>query len=164
MTSGNGAALIGLVGTIAAALIALASAVFIFRRNLTIEKKATNKAILAEIHRLIKVVVPNHLRWNGRHDPNYPLIPFSMRVYDEHLKDIGSLDDDIVAPVVEFYGYLGYVNSLQPLREQYKKHGNEDEFAKQYDESLTRLLQDFQSRFDKAFQRYKLDVQRSARP
>lgn len=152
-------ALIGLAGTIAASLIALTSAVFVFRRGQSLEKKATNKAILAEIRRLIKVVLPEHLGWNGRHDPKYPLVPFSIRVYDELLKNIGSLDDDIVAPVVEFYGYLGYINSLQTLREQYKKNGNEHEFQKQYDGSLGRLLRDFQGKFDQAFQRYGLHVQ-----
>jgi hypothetical protein len=159
MSSSITAALIAVAGTIAAALIALATSVILFRRGQSLERKATNKAILAEIHRLIKVVVPGHLGWNGRHDLKYPLIPFSTRVYDEHLKDIGSLDDDIVAAVVEFYGYLGYINSLQPLREQYKKHSNEREFEKQYDESLNRLVRDFHVRFDKAFKRYKLRVQ-----
>jgi len=90
---------------------------------------------------------------------SYPLIPFSTRVYDEHVKNIGSLDDDMVAPIVEFYGYLGYINSLQILRDQYKKHSNEREFEKQYDESLTRLLREFQTQFDQAFERYKLHVQ-----
>jgi len=159
MTPGITAALIGLAGTIAAALIALTSAVFVFRRGESHEKKAANKAILAEIYRLIKVVLPNHIQWPGRHDPKYPLIPFSTRVYDEHVKNIGSLDDDMVAPIVEFYGYLGYINSLQILRDQYKKHSNEREFEKQYDESLTRLLREFQTQFDQAFERYKLHVQ-----
>jgi|HubBroStandDraft_6_1064221.scaffolds.fasta_scaffold4053946_1 hypothetical protein len=48
MTPGVTAALIGLAGTIAASLIALTSAVFVFRRSESLEKKATNKAILAE--------------------------------------------------------------------------------------------------------------------
>jgi hypothetical protein len=159
MTPGITVALIGLAGTIAASLIALTSAVFVFRRGQSLEKKATNKAILAEIHRLVKVVLPKHLQWSGRHDPKYPLIPFSTRVYDEQVKNIGSLDDDVVAPVVEFYGYLGYINSLQVLRDQYKKHSNEQEFEKQYDDSLSRLLRDFQTKFDHAFERYKLHVQ-----
>lgn len=161
MTAADSRALIGLVGTIAAALIALASAVFVFWRGQALEKRATNKAILAEIYRLIEVVLPKHIEWPGRHDPNYPLIPFSTRVYDEHLKEIGSLDDDLVAPVVEFYGYLAYINALQSLRDEYKEHRNEEEFKKQYDDSLARLLRNFQGKFDQAFERYKLHLHRS---
>jgi hypothetical protein len=136
-----------------AALIALAATLGASWYDKYTEKKTTNKAILAEIHRLLEVV-SDHVRWEGRRDPKYPLIPFSMPVYTAHVKNIGWLDKDIVALVVKFYGYLGYINCLQPMREQYISAGKD--FNKQYEDSLNRLLDDFRNRFDLAFLKYNI--------
>jgi len=136
-----------------AALIALAATLGASWYDKYVEKKTTNKAILAEIHRLLEVV-SDHVRWEGKRDPKYPLIPFSTPVYTEHVKNIGRLDKNIVALVVKFYGYLGYINSLQDMRDQYISAGND--FNKQYDDSLKRLLDDFRDKFDLAFRKYNI--------
>jgi hypothetical protein len=94
-------------------------------------------------------VVQEHLNWEGRRDPKYPLIPFSTPVYTEHVKNIGWVHRDIVALVVKFYGYLGYINSLQSVREQYISAGKD--FDRQYEASLRRLLADFGGKFDLRF-------------
>jgi hypothetical protein len=136
-----------------AALIALAATLGASWYDKYTEKKTTNKAILAEIHRLLEVV-QEHVGWKGRRDPKFPLIPFSTPVYDEHVKNIGWVDKDIVALVVKFYGYLGYLNCLQRLREQYISA--EKDFNKQYDESLDRLLNNFDKKFDLALRKYNI--------
>jgi hypothetical protein len=136
-----------------AALIAFAATLGASWYDKYAEKRTTNKAILAEIHRLLEVVL-DHVGWEGRRDPKFPLIPFSTPVYTEQVKNIGWVDKDIVAAVVKFYGYLGYINSLQRLREQYISAGKD--FDKQYDDSLKRLLDHFQHKFDPAFERYKI--------
>lgn len=153
-------AVVVLVGS----LLAVASSIFLFFRGKSFERRSTNKAILAEIHRLLTVVVIDHQRWKGKQDPKYPLIPFSTPVYQEHLKNIGGIDDDIVALVVKFYGYLGYINSLQALRDQYIKAEKGSEFNDQYDESLCRLRRDFRDKFDEAFRRYNITDLSTKRP
>src|ERR1700730_4813262 len=136
-----------------AALIALAATLGASWYDKYAQKKTTNKAILAEIHRLVEVVL-DHVRWEGRRDPKYPLIPFSTPVYTEHVKNIGWVDQDSVALVVKFYGYLGYINCLQALREQYISAGID--FNKQYEDSLERLLNNFRNEFDLAFRKYNI--------
>ena len=129
-----------------AALIAFAATLGASWYDKYAEKKTTNKAILAEIHRLL-AVVQEHVDWEGRRDPKYPLIPFSTPVYTEQVKNIGWVHKGIVALVVKFYGYLGYINSLQSLREQYISAGKD--FDTQYERSLRRLLGDFEGKFDR---------------
>ena len=135
-----------------AALIALAATLGASWYDKYAEKKTTNKAILAEIHRLL-AVVREHVKWEKRRDPKYPLIPFSTPVYTEHVKNIGWVHKDIVALVVKFYGYLGYINSLQGLRQQYI---SAEDFNTQYEKSLNRLLDDFDGKFDQRFAGYHI--------
>src|SRR6266852_7145838 len=77
---------------------------FIQRRS---EDRSVNKAILAEVNRLI-TAVRRHYDWWGsmtarRSDP---LVPFSYAVYKQHVKNVGVLQSDLVGAVVQFYGYL----------------------------------------------------------
>lgn len=154
------APVIALVGSI----LAVAGTVFLFWRDKLLEKKSINKAILAEVQRLLQVI-REHYDWPGRRDQRYPLIVFSTPVYHEHLKNIGHLDDDIVVLVVKFYGYLGYINVLQTLRPQYPSAADKTpEFDKQYEQSLARLLQDYEGKFDQAFDRYNCKQEHRAPP
>ena len=136
-----------------AALIAFAATLGASWYDKYAEKKNTNKAILAEIHRLLGVV-REHMGFKGRKDPKYPLIPFSTPVYTEHVKNIGWVHKDIVALVVKFYGYLGYINFLQGLRQQYISNGKD--FDTQYEVSLNRLLNDYGGKFDRRFAEYHI--------
>jgi hypothetical protein len=147
------AAIIALIGS----LLTVAGTVYLFWRGKSAERRATNKAVLAEIHRLLCVVMPSHDRWPGKEDPAYPLIPFSTPVYREHLKNIGGLDDDLVELVVRFYGYIDYLNSLQALRAQYIAGGKTQEFNDQYKKSLSSVLTDFNGVFKKGFEQYGIE-------
>jgi hypothetical protein len=138
------------------AILTVAGTIFLFWRGKALERRSINKAILAEVFRLLRVVVPDHAGWKGIEDPTYPLIPFSTPVYHEHVKNLGMLDDEIVALVVMFYGYLTYINSLQALRQQYIDAEKGGEFNGQYQESLDRLLEDFRNGFDQAFDSYNI--------
>ncbi|HJZ94294.1 MAG TPA: hypothetical protein VKE40_25740 [Gemmataceae bacterium] len=141
--------------TLAGSILTLAGAVFLFRRGKSLEKQSINRAILAEIHRLLEVV-KEHIDWKGRRDPKFPLIPFATPVYEKHLDNIGSLDDEIVTQVVRLYGFVAYLNALQALRQQYHDAGKSAEFAEQYESSLLRLVSDFEGKFDRAFERYRI--------
>jgi hypothetical protein len=147
------AAVIALVGSI----LTLAGTVFMYWRGKALERRSINKAILAEVARLLRVVVPDHIKWKDKADPKYPLIRFSTPVYDKQVQNIGGLDDEIVALVVMFYGYLAYINALQKLRLQYIQAEKAHEFNEQYAKSLERLLGDFASRFDHAFDKYNIN-------
>jgi hypothetical protein len=136
-----------------AALIAFAATLGASWYDKYAEKRTTNKAILAEIHRMLEVV-RDHIHWEGRRDPKYPLIPFSTPVYTAHVENIGWIHKDIVALVVKFYGYLGYINSLQSAREQYISAGKD--FDKQYEDSLNKLLDDYRGKFDRRFEKYDI--------
>jgi len=153
MEAGIIAALVALAGSI----LSVASAIFLFLWRKVLETRSTNKAILAEVYRLLQVVVPDHAAWKGKTDPKYPLIRFSTPVYRAHVKNIGRLDSKIVALVVEFYGYLAYINSLQALRPRYSTAGIDSEFNDQYQKSLNRLLEDFKGKFDVHFAKYNIE-------
>jgi hypothetical protein len=141
--------------TLAGSILTLAGAVFLFRRGKSLEKQSINRAVLAEIHRLLEVV-KDHIDWKGRRDPKFPLIPFATPVYEKHLDNIGSLDDEIVTLVVRLYGHVAYLNSLQGLRRQYDDAGKSAEFGEQYEGSLLRLVNEFGNKFDRAFERYRI--------
>jgi hypothetical protein len=129
-----------------AALIAFAATLFVSWYDKHTEKKNTNKAIRAEIHRLL-AVMKRHYDWAERRNPKFPLIPFSTPVYNENAKNIGWVHKDIVEEVVKFYGYLGYINALQTTRKDYISAGIGEEFNNQYERSLENLLRDFRGKF-----------------
>jgi type II secretory pathway pseudopilin PulG len=121
-------ALIGVVGGIVA----------FFVRGI-VEKRNTNKAVLAEIRRLL-VVIREHKEWYEKKlTPSkrldYPLIPFSHPVYDKQVDNIGILNWGLVAKVVRFYGYVDFLNALQSAR---AKHPHSDDFDLVYLDALGR--------------------------
>jgi len=77
-----------------------------------------------------------------------------FKSFEERFKNIGWLHKDIVALVVKFYGYLGYINSLQNMRGHYISVGKD--FDTQYEGSLKRLLDDFGGKFDRRFAGYHI--------
>src|SRR5207253_2829570 len=109
------ATLVGLLGVLAGFIL--------FYWGKRLERQSVNKAILAEIRRLIDVIC-RHKKWwlegcmkTGNTD--VPLIPFSTPIYNEQAKNIGLLDRSIVAKVANFYGYVQFLNSLQVSRAGY---------------------------------------------
>lgn len=120
------------------------------------EKTVVNKAILAEINRLLFVLDRHEKWWCGciqSENTNYPLIPFATDVYKEQMKKIGVVDESMIAHVVKFYGYVGYLNTLQSIRARY---ADPAEFDKQYHESLKTILADHKNIFEIAFKKYEV--------
>jgi hypothetical protein len=118
------------------------------------EARSTNRAILAEINRLLTVVKEHHAFWErmvkSKTTSHHPLIPFSHVVYSGQVANVGVIHRKLVAEVVEFYGYVDYLNSLQALRGNYDAAGHEEEFNCMYLNSLERLLHDFEKVFENA--------------
>jgi hypothetical protein len=120
------------------------------------EARSTNRAILAEINRLLTVVKEHRAFWEreveaGTAD-HHPLIPFSHVVFSGQVANVGVIHRKLVAEVVEFYGYVDYLNSFQALRKDYIGAGHADEFNRMYLRGLKRLLDDFEKVFASAVQ------------
>jgi hypothetical protein len=142
--------------TLIAAIIALSP---FFGRKL-LEKQSTNRAVLAEIKRLLTVVAEHRDFWQkcveNRTTDHHALIPFSHVVYDKQVKNVGAIKGRLVAQVVQFYGYVDYLNNFQALRKDYDAAGHSDEFNKMYTSALTRFLTDFDHAFRDAFKQMRI--------
>lgn len=138
-----------------ASILGVLAALVIFYWGKRIERKGVNKALLAEIKRLLWVVCERHIEWRPK-NTNAPLIPFTTPVYSKHAQNIGMLDRDVVANVASFYGYLHFLNALQRSRVEYDKLNLRADFDKTYQESLDKFCELFGCAFEKAFQRYNV--------
>ncbi|HEY3914696.1 MAG TPA: hypothetical protein VGN61_09440 [Verrucomicrobiae bacterium] len=137
------------------ALIAFVCAVVVFLWRKFLEVRSVNRAVLAEIQRLIKVVKIHRSWWKGRmdkEDTDYPLIPFSHPVYDKQVQNIGSLNGAVVVRAVRLYGYMDFLNSMQDSRLAHVKAGKADEFNTMYLGVLDKFLSQFETTFDKEFE------------
>lgn len=144
------------VAAIIGGLIAIGGTLASYLYRTRHEKAVVNKAVLAEINRLL-FVLDCHEKWfRGciqSNNTNYPLIPFATDVYNEQTKKIGVIDESVIVHVVKFYGYVGYLNKLQSIRTQYASSA---EFDKQYHQSLETILADYNKVFEAAFTKYKV--------
>jgi hypothetical protein len=131
-----------------AELIALFGAVGLFLYRKHREKISINKAVRAEIRRLL-VIVPAHRDWweKTKNDADQILIPFSHAVYAKQVSNIGELDDALVEKAVEFYGYLDFLNDLQKTRDRYIEKNKFQEFNSLYGNSLNSFIKRFENRF-----------------
>src|SRR5437868_6404885 len=111
-----------LVTAVFAAVFTAAVTVFSLWFQKQQEKLTVTRAILAEISRLL-AILPRHSEWwNVRcasGDITAPLIPFSTDVYDKLPDRLGHLKPRIVAAVVNFYGFVKFLNALQGTRGYY---------------------------------------------
>jgi hypothetical protein len=118
------------------------------------ENSAVNKAILAEIGRLLTVIEEHKKFWQERVADNttshHPLIPFSHIVYDKQVENVGVIKRGLVGEVVRFYGYVDFINSFQTLRKKYEAKDHTGEFNRRYIDSLQRLVDDFKATFGEA--------------
>lgn len=114
--------------------------------------RTVNKAILAEVQRLIEVIERHRNFWDEcvtkKTTDHHPLIPFAHVVYDKQIANVGVVFGNKVAAVVRFFGYVDYLNRFQGLREFYDHAGNTDEFNTMYIGVLDRLLKMFRCTFD----------------
>jgi 5'-nucleotidase (lipoprotein e(P4) family) len=141
---------------IVAAVIAFLSAAALFFWQKWLERRSINRAILAEIRRILIVVRTHRDWWATRvhdEDTDHPLIPFSHDVYSKQVTNIGALTNRLVGRAVTFYGYLGFINSLQKARPKYLAKGKGAEFDKRYLGVLTTFLGDYEHAFDQDFER-----------
>jgi len=116
------------------------------------ERESIRNAILAEIKRLLDVI-EGHLRWLQKEEVDlskYPLIPFRYSIFPQNIKSIGILEPAVVANVVQFFGYVDFLNSLQAARSHY---ADPKAFERQYRRSLRNFLFTFQSAFTSHFER-----------
>jgi hypothetical protein len=149
----------GIYAVIASLITVLGTSVYglrLFRQGKSLERQMVNKALLAEIKRLL-VVVKQHLKWLGENrNLDLPLIPFTTPIYDEHAKNIGMLDDEFVAQAASFYGYIKFLNSLQKSRSDYLALNERELFYDMYLDALNRFCKNHEKDFDVAFKLYKL--------
>jgi hypothetical protein len=124
------------------------------------EARSTNRAILAEVNRLLAVVKEHRAFWEREVDAgttdHHPLIPFSHVVFNGQVANVGVIRRKLVAEVVEFYGYVDYLNSFQALRKDYIAAGHTGEFNKMYLRSMKRLLDDFEKVFASAVKQERI--------
>lgn len=130
-------------------ILAIAGGIFTYFVRKHSEERSVNKAILAEINRLITAVRRHHDWWTRLPSPApHPLIPFSYAVYKQQVKNVGVLREDLVGAVVQFYGYLQFLNDLQSRRKRFE---NQADFESIYKNSLKNFLDLFEHRFDAEF-------------
>ena len=144
------------IAAIVGGLIAIGGAAASYMYRTRHEKTMVNKAVLAEINRLLFVLDRHEKWWRGciqSKNTNYPLIPFAIEVYKEQMKKIGVIDESVIVNVVKFYGYVGYLNTLQSIRALYVSSA---EFDKQYHQSLETILTDYSNAFEAAFKKYEV--------
>jgi hypothetical protein len=140
------------------AVLAFGSAVGLFFIGKHLEHRSVNKAILAEIDRLIEVIAGHELWWancidQGTHE-HRPLVPFSTDIYDKLAPNIGAVDGAHVAQVARFFGYVKFLNSLQTQQKTQPSQTHALAFAQIYLGSLRNCLRDYDGAFDSAFMRY----------
>ena len=143
--------------TVIAAVIAFFSAVVIFACRKCLDRRSINRALLAEIKRLIHVVTLHRDWWDRLvrdGDTDDSLIPFSHAVYTAQVENIGELRGGVVARAVTFYGSLDFINALQAARPLYDVGKNtqggeplKDVFNRQYLDRLNGFIREAERDF-----------------
>jgi hypothetical protein len=139
-------------------LLTIAGGFFTYFIRKSMENRSVNRAILAEVNRLITAVRRHYDWWESlKLRPSRPLIPFSHDVYEQHVKNVGVLKKDLVGAVVQFYGYLDFINDVQARRKRFE---NVADFEAVYSGSLKRFLDLFEHRFDDEFRQLSWTLER----
>jgi hypothetical protein len=139
-------------------LVTIAGGFFTYFVRKYLEERSVNRAVLAEVNRLITAVRRHYDWWTpltSRH--LHPLVRFSYAVYEQHVKNVGVLKKDLVGAVVQFYGYLQFINDLQAKRRRFENGAN---FEAVYTSSLKNFLELFEHRFDDEFKRQSWTLER----
>ncbi len=147
-----------------AALVTAVAALITFVAGKYLVWKSTNNAVMAEVHRLL-IVIDKHTVFIDTLSSGlqgHPLILFGYSVYKKKLKDVGILKTSLVLPVIQFYGYVDFLNQLQAAQPKYQ--GNEAAFKAIYRKSLDTLLNDYSTAFTKEFHRMGIQFNRESHP
>ncbi|MEA2603500.1 MAG: hypothetical protein QOF89_4492 [Acidobacteriota bacterium] len=146
---------ISILGALVAAAVTLFSLWFQRRQ----EKLAVTRAVLAEVSRLL-AILPRHRAWwedcRAKGDTDLPLIAFSTDVYDKLSDRLGHLPPHIIATVVNFYGFVKFLNSIQQTRVQYSQAEKLNDFAEFYAAELAAVATEFRPLLADAFSKYRV--------
>jgi hypothetical protein len=146
--------LAGGLAAVLAAAIAGGIALWEYSKNQNDRRLSLNRAVLAEIARLLAVLDGHYRFWSDAMDQGGarpPLIPFTMDVYRHAVADIGSMNPALVADVVRFFGYVRFINAFQRSHGRHVELGREAEFDMRYQEIVYTVLTDFGATFHEAF-------------
>lgn len=141
------------------ASITAAGAIALYGIRRYTERSAVNKAILAEISRLLSILCGHKKLWferKAKGEQDFPLIPFSTDVYDKTITNMGDLDRGYVAEAARFYGTVKFLNSLQRARKKYVAGGKAALFEDDYGTGLERILKNYSTTFDPYFKKYNI--------
>ena len=150
------AACIALLGALCGAAFGAVVAFWVRKRS---EEESINRAVLAEINRLLVVLKRHEAFWRGRiaaNDTGHVLIPFTHVVYTRQVPNVGLLKSELVADVVQFYGYVDFLNGLQASRREYITAGKSGDFDNLYLQSLCNCIKLGESSFDEQFRKLKI--------
>lgn len=75
------------------------------------------------------------------------MIHFSHPVYSKQVANIGALTNRVVVKAVPFYGYLGFINTLQKARPEHIAAEKGAEFDARYLSVLDTFLADYEHAF-----------------
>ncbi len=142
-----------------AAWIAVVGGVVAYWVQKHYEAEAINKAVLAEISRLLVVLKSHEDFWRKRveaKDTQHVLVPFSHLVYAAQVKNVGVLKGELVADVVQFYGYVDFLNGMQVARKDYIAAGKSDDFDRLYLKGLQTCIQLGDRAFTDQFTKMKI--------
>ena len=143
------------VAVIAAALAFLFGIVKSVRESRQ-EKTNITRALLIEI-RLLNAAIEKRYDWwvnPDRVDPGKwlpPLVPFATTTFPHLANKIGLLDPQVAKHIVEFHGYVQFINEFQKSQEAHVGKGKGQEF---FDAYKAILKEQVDERGDKIFQPY----------
>lgn len=117
------------------------------------EKNNITRALLTEVHAMNVVVGLRFDFWKSVKCETRlpPLVLVATDVYDHHVDKIGILDKDVTQDIVEFYGYIRFINEFQKTKDEYENSGLRQEFYARYCKTLSEQLA---KRGDKVFSKY----------
>lgn len=143
-----------LIAAMVGATVAFGS-LFFQRRN---ERLAINRAILAEVSRIL-AIIPRHREWwegcRKSGQVNVPLIEFSTAVYDKMTDKVGLIHPAHIAAIVSFYGFVGFLNNVQKTADSYSDDDRLKKFAAFYSKTLSQVER-FKAVLQPAFRKYKV--------
>jgi hypothetical protein len=142
--------------TLLAAIIAFISSIVIYLYQKWDSRVTLNRALLTEIARMLSVLDSHYRYWLDAlktDASDQPLIPFFIDVYEKTAGNMGDLDREYAMVIVEFYGFIRYLNNLQEARDNFT---DSDEFNKRYTETLAKVLSRYSEKFNRAFFKYNV--------
>lgn len=125
-------------------------------------RNTVTRAILTEI-KMVNRAMEKRLAWfrdPKRVDPKKsvpPLMPFSVTVLSHLVKEIGRLESDLAGIIVDWNGYVQFINDYQRSRKEHARRGEDDKFRSVYPQILEQhLAQRGNTAFERWFRKYRV--------